>query len=156
MQCPPEYVACSGPNDSTRYAYDYALIFLNSDALGRWTKPEHIPALPTQSPMSDLDLRAGQLTIAGYPCYPNAAIVLRKCNGRVISLAGAGVFYDMDSMPGQSGGPVFRYNDTTKTLTFAGVHTTGFETENRARRYDAMMQKSLNAWLAGGSGKPIA
>ena len=156
VQCPPEYVACSGPNDSTRYAYDYALIFLNSDALGRWTRPEHIPALPTQSPMSDLDLRAGQLTIAGYPCYPNAAIVLRKCNGKVISLAGAGVFYDMDSMPGQSGGPVFRYNDTTKTLTFAGVHTTGFETENRARRYDAMMQKSLNAWLAGGSGKPIA
>jgi V8-like Glu-specific endopeptidase len=157
VQCPPEYVNSSGPNDSNRYPYDFALIFLNTDALGRWTKPEHIPDLPGQIPMSDLDMRSSQLTIAGYPCYPNAPVVLRKCNGSVINLAGTGVYYDMDSMPGQSGGPVFRYNEATRKLAFVGVHTTGFEAENRARRYDAMMQKSLNAWLASGAaGKAIA
>jgi len=156
VQCPPEYVSCSGPNDSKRYAYDFALIFLNSDALGRWTKPEHIPDIAGQTPMTDGDMRAAQLTIAGYPCYPKADIVLRKCLGNVISLAGDGLYYDMDSMPGQSGGPVFRYNETTKKLAFAGVHTTGFETENRARRYDALMQKNIGAWLAGAGSKAIA
>jgi V8-like Glu-specific endopeptidase len=156
VQCPPEYVNCSGPNDSKRYAYDFALIFLNTDALGRWTKPEHIPDLPGQIPMTDPEMRAAQLTIAGYPCYPKADIVLRKCLGNVISLAGDGLFYDMDSMPGQSGGPVFRYNETTKKLAFAGVHTTGFEAENRARRYDALMQKNIVAWLGGAGSKAIA
>lgn len=157
VQCPPEYIACSGPNDSKRYAYDFALIFLNTDALGRWTKPENIPDVVGQSPMTDQEMRAAQLTIAGYPCYPNAAIVLRKCLGNVISLAGDGLYYDMDSMPGQSGGPVFRYNEAAKKIVFAGVHTTGFEIENRARRYDALMQKNLIAWLASGAAaKPIA
>ena len=123
VQCPPEYINCSGPNDSKRYAYDFALIFLNTDALGRWTKPEHIPNVAGQTPMTDAEMRAAQLTIAGYPCYPKADIVLRKCLGNVISLAGDGLYYDMDSMPGQSGGPVFRYNETTKKLAFAGVQT---------------------------------
>ena len=156
VQCPPEYVNCNGPNDSKRFAYDYALIFLNTDALGRWTRPEHIPDVVAQAPMSDSDLRSAQLTIAGYPCYEGAPIVLRRCNGNVINLVGTGVYYDMDSMPGQSGGPVFRYNEAAKKIVFAGVHTTGFESENRARRYDALMQKNIAAWIGGAGSKAIA
>ena len=60
------------------------------------------------------------------------------------------------SMPGQSGGPVFRYNEAAKKIVFAGVHTTGFESENRARRYDALMQKNIAAWIGGAGSKAIA
>ena len=149
VQCPPQYVACAGPNDPTRLPFDFAVIHLTSDALSKWTKPDSIPDILSQPPMSEPDLRAAQLTLAGYPVYEGKPIVLRKCLGHIVSTTGTGLIYDMDSLPGQSGGPVFRINEPSKSITFAGVHTTGQETENRARRWDATMQKTVKAWLDG-------
>ena len=102
--------------------------------------------------MSEPELRSAQLTLAGYPVYDGKPIVLRKCLGRIGSTTGTGLIYDMDSLPGQSGGPVFRVNEPSKSITFAGVHTTGQEIENRARRWDASMQKTLKEWLGSASG----
>ncbi len=150
VQCPPQYVACTGPNDPTRYAYDFAVIHLSSDALGKWTRLDSIPDILSQPPMSEPDLRAAHLTLAGYPVYQNQPICLRKCLGRIGSTTGTGLIYDMDSLPGQSGGPVFRVNEPSKSISFAGVHTTGQEVENRARRWDATMQKTVKDWLGGG------
>jgi V8-like Glu-specific endopeptidase len=152
VQCPPQYVACAGPNDLTRLPFDFALVHLTSDALGKWTKPESIPDVLSQPPMSEPELRSAQLTLAGYPVYDGKPIVLRKCLGRIGSTTGTGLIYDMDSLPGQSGGPVFRVNEPSKSITFAGVHTTGQEIENRARRWDASMQKTLKEWLGSASG----
>ena len=152
VQCPPQYVACAGPNDPTRLPFDFALIHLTSDALGKWTKPESIPDVLSQAPMSEPELRSAQLTLAGYPVYDGKPIVLRKCLGRIVSTTGTGLIYDMDSLPGQSGGPVFRINEPSKSITFAGVHTTGQEIENRARRWDASMQKTVKDWLGGAVG----
>jgi V8-like Glu-specific endopeptidase len=149
VQCPPQYVACAGPNDPTRLAFDFAVIHLTTDALGKWTKPESIPDVLSQAPMSEPELRAAQLTLAGYPVYDSKPIVLRKCLGRIVSTTGTGLLYDMDSLPGQSGGPVFRINEPSKSITFAGLHTTGQEIENRARRWEASMQKTVKDWLGG-------
>jgi len=149
VQCPPQYVACAGPNDPTRLAFDFAVIHLTTDALGKWTKPESIPDVLSQAPMSEPELRAAQLTLAGYPVYGGKPIVLRKGLGRIVSTTGTGLLYDMDSLPGQSGGPAFRINEPSKSFTFAGLHTTGQEIENRARRWEASMQKTVKDWLGG-------
>lgn len=149
VQCPPQYVACAGPNDPTRLAFDFAVIHLTTDALGKWTKPESIPDVLSQAPMSEPELRAAQLTLAGYPVYDGKPIVLRKGLGRIVSTTGTGLLYDMDSLPGQSGGPAFRINEPSKSFTFAGLHTTGQEIENRARRWEASMQKTVKDWLGG-------
>ncbi len=149
VQCPPQYVACAGPNDPTRLAFDFAVIHLTTDALGKWTKPESIPDVLSQAPMSEPELRAAQLTLAGYPVYDGQPIVLRKGLGRIVSTTGTGLLYDMDSLPGQSGGPAFRINEPSKSFTFAGLHTTGQEIENRARRWEASMQKTVKDWLGG-------
>ena len=149
VQCPPQYVACAGPNDPTRLAFDFAVIHLTTDALGKWTKPESIPDVLSQAPMSEPELRAAQLTLAGYPVYGGKPIVLRKCLGRIVSTTGTGLLYDMDSLPGQSGGPVFRINEPSKSITFAGLPTRGQEIENRARRWEASMQKTVKDWLGG-------
>lgn len=152
VQCPPQYVAAAGPNDPTRLAFDFAVIHLASDALGKWTRPDSIPDVLSQPAMSEPELRAARLTLAGYPVYDGKPIVLRKCLGRILSTTGTGLIYDMDSLPGQSGGPVFRVNEPTKSITFAGVHTTGQEIENRARRWDASMRATLQDWLGGAQG----
>ena len=152
VQCPPQYVACAGPNDPTRLAFDFALIHLTTDALGKWTRPDFIPDVLSQAPMSEVEVRSAQLTLAGYPVYDGKPIVLRKCLGRVVGTTGTGLIYDMDSLGGQSGGPVFRVNEPSKSITFAGVHTTGEEIENRARRWDASMQKTVKDWLGGAAG----
>ena len=149
VQCPPQYVACAGPNDPTRLAFDFAVIHLTTDALGKWTKPGSIPDVLSQAPMSEPELRAAQLTLAGYPVYDGKPIVLRKGLGRIVSTTGTGLLYDMDSLPGQSGGPAFRINEPSKSFTFAGLHTTGQEIENRARRWEASMQKTVKDWLGG-------
>ncbi len=54
-------------------------------------------------------------------------------------------------MPGQSGGPVFRYHSDTKNFIFAGVHVAGERSSNSnlARRYDAAMRTQVQAWLKG-------
>ena len=156
VQCPPQYVMCAGPEDPTRFAFDFAVIHLTTDALGKWTRPESIPDILAQPPMSEPDLRAAQLTLAGYPVYNKDPIVLRKCLGRIVSTTGTGLIYDMDSLPGQSGGPVFRVNEPSKSISFAGVHTTGQEIENRARRWDASMQKTVRDWLGAANSTAIA
>jgi len=132
------------------------VIHLTTDALGKWTRPESIPDIFAQPPMSEPDLRAAQLTLAGYPVYNKDPIVLRKCLGRIVSTTGTGLIYDMDSLPGQSGGPVFRVNEPSKSISFAGVHTTGQEIENRARRWDASMQKTVRDWLVAANSTAIA
>ncbi|OYX50066.1 MAG: hypothetical protein B7Y90_05130 [Alphaproteobacteria bacterium 32-64-14] len=147
LSCLPAYRKC-GPNDAQRRQHDFALITLADDSLGKWAGTHF--KLPTQAAMSDVDLARSRLTVAGYPgsCSP---LTLMMCFGNVSipSVTAANFNYTMDTMPGQSGGPVFRY-DEDGTITFAGVHVCDDIGTNRARRYDQVMRSQIDTWISEG------
>ncbi len=145
--CLPAYRKC-GPKDPQRHQHDFAIITLAEDTIGKWAGTHF--NLPTQAAMSDVDLARSRLTVAGYPgsCSP---LTLMMCFGEVSipSVTPANFNYTMDTMPGQSGGPVFRY-DVDGAVTFAGVHVCDDIGTNRARRYDQVMRAQIAAWIREG------
>ena len=82
------------------------------------------------------------------PAMPDMEAVLAVQRRNMETLSAANFGYAMDSLPGQSGGPVFRYHPESKAVIFAGVHVAGDSDKNIARRYDASMRQQLKAWIA--------
>lgn len=147
----PGYTNLSGPADPSRYRLDYGIARLADDTLHKWAGSAVNVA--AQAPLSDADMAAATLTIAGYP-DEGGAIVLKACSGkpRPDRIGPVNFSYEMDSMPGQSGGPVFRWHPDTRQIFYAGVHVAGDADANTARRYDASMRKQLQEWLGSSAG----
>jgi len=144
----PGYNNLSGPDDSRRFMLDFGLARLPSNALHKWAGTT-VDVL-AQPPLSDTELLKSWLNVAGYPLEGGGPLVLKSCDGPVMAetLSAANFGYAMDSLPGQSGGPVFRYHPESKAVIFAGVHVAGDSDKNIARRYDASMRQQLKAWIA--------
>lgn len=136
------------PSDAARYRHDYGVAYLEGAALGAWCKT-HID-IAAQAPMPDTELHTSELTIAGYP-LENGPLTLKSDAGRMLAktTTPTNFRYRMDTMPGQSGAPVFRYRDGAFAL--AGVHVGGEVDYNLARRFDAEMRDDVLRWLA----KPV-
>lgn len=134
--------------DEGRYEFDFGLAWLRDDALHRWAQAAF--DVPAQVPLRSDEILDAQLTAAGYPDAPGRKIELRfhSERQRVTSVAQTGFRYTLDTEGGQSGGPVFRYHNDNNACFLAGVHVAGGEGSNRARRYDASMQRQIKAWLA--------
>lgn len=144
VYCPPAYRE-RGPKDAVRHQYDYAIIRLSDDTLGKWAKTQF--DVPSQPPMTSVDLARSALMVAGYP-GDVTPLTLMTCYGEVSipSVTDSTFNYTMDTMPGQSGGPVFRY-DSDGTITFAGVHVADGDDSNRACRYSQRMQADIKRWI---------
>lgn len=150
----PGYIGKS-ESDPMQFLFDYGIARLADNALFNWSK-KHFQ-VHTQAPLNDTDLKMSNLTVAGYPKEDGLPLVLKFCTGQPDpnKVGPANFNYAMDSLPGQSGGPVFRYHKDSQSTVFAGVHIASETGTNLARRYDSFMQKQLQAWLGGSGGQTI-
>jgi V8-like Glu-specific endopeptidase len=142
----PGYTRQSARNPA-RYSLDFGVAKVDSDALFRWAG-EVVP-VHEQEPVRDDELEKSLLNVAGYPDR-EGALKLKTDAGGVLkgTLSAANFRYKIDTMPGQSGGPVFRFHKDSGQFVYAGVHVAGDAASNLARRYDPAMRNQVRAWLS--------
>lgn len=151
----PDAYKASTATSNQQFMHDFAIARLADKSLGQWAGTKF--DVLTYAPLDADRVRKATLTVAGYPRDSKKdPLVLKFATGVPLRVdeADNAIRYKMDSMPGQSGGPVFQYH-TNNTVYFAGVHVCAegpgaTPTNNRARRFDAAMQEQIRAWL----GKP--
>lgn len=99
--------------------FDYAAIHLNDD-LGTTVGSFGIGVLP------DAELNERLVNVSGYPVQPGEGRFQYFHANRVKGLTSRRLFYDIDTMGGQSGSPVWAYidGDTTKPVV-VGIHAYG-------------------------------
>lgn len=138
------------PTDLGRYRRDFGIAVVDSDALYRWAG-EYVD-VASQPLITDGEFARSSLNVAGYPDErpTNPKICLKSDFGPIIpgTMSATNFSYRMDTMPGQSGCPVFKYNAQQKRLIFAGVHVAGDKSANTARRFDPFMQAQVKEWLS--------
>ncbi len=98
--------------------YDYAAIHLSED-LGQAVGSFGIGTLP------DAELQNRLLNISGYPVSPGNGKFQYFHANRVKAVTARRVFYDIDTMGGQSGSPVWTYLDGSSDPVVVGIHAYG-------------------------------
>jgi glutamyl endopeptidase len=99
--------------------YDYAAIHLNEE-LGTAVGSFGIGTLP------DGELQNRLLNISGYPVSPGNGKFQYFHANRVKAVTARRVFYDIDTMGGQSGSPVWTYlDDDSSSPVVVGIHAYG-------------------------------
>ncbi|MCF6329467.1 MAG: hypothetical protein L3J02_06680, partial [Henriciella sp.] len=134
-------------SDPRKYLSDYGVIRLADTYAYDWAK-SHCD-VETQAPLSDTELKTTLLNLAGYPNHGanRPPMLYRHDGGAIHSSVGEKLFsYEIDTLPGQSGAPVFAYDAATEQMRLAGIHVAGGETANSARRYNAAAQRDVKAW----------
>lgn len=99
--------------------FDYAAIHLSED-FGTGIGTFGVGVLP------DADLHERLVNVSGYPVNPGEGRFQYFHANRVKGLTARRLFYDIDTMGGQSGSPVWAYldDDTTKPVV-VGIHAYG-------------------------------
>lgn len=99
--------------------YDYAAIHIGED-LGTATGAFGLAVLP------DAELAERLVNVSGYPLRPGEGKFQYFHANRIKAVTARRVFYDIDTMAGQSGSPVWAYldADTTKPVV-VGIHAYG-------------------------------
>lgn len=135
-------------SDPDQYGYDFGVMKLETTALHDWAG--RVFDVPGQAPLGDQDISGSKITVAGYPFNPRRPEPLNLFSHTSSLLHGTiaktTVGYDADTEPGQSGGPVFRYDATRQAVEFVGVHVAGTPHANYARRYNKAMRDQVKAW----------
>ncbi len=135
-------------SDPDQYGYDFGVMQLASNTLHDWAR--EVFDVPGQAPLSDADMGGSKITVAGYPFNPRhpQPLNLFSHTSDVLSgtVAKTTVGYDADTEPGQSGGPVFRFNAMSNKVEFVGVHVAGTPHANYARRYNNAMRSQIKTW----------
>ncbi len=98
--------------------FDYAAIHLSQD-LGTSVGTFGIGVLP------ESDLQNRLVNVAGYPVSPGNGRSPYFHANRVKAVTGRRLFYDVDTMGGQSGSPVWAYLDDSQNPTVVGIHAYG-------------------------------
>lgn len=136
------------PSDEGQYAVDYGIIRLADESVFNWVG--RATDVLGSKPFSDEELTTTNLSIAGYPAADKVPpILMRHHGGPTQAQIGPTVFsYTIDTLPGQSGAPVFGWDADTETIRLAGVHVAGGDRANRARRFTPEMQAQVAKWIA--------
>lgn len=98
--------------------FDYAAIHLSED-LGAAVGSFGIGVLP------DSELQNQLVNIAGYPVSPGNGRLQYFHANRVKAVTARRLFYDVDTLGGQSGSPVWAYLDASENPTVVGIHAYG-------------------------------
>lgn len=98
--------------------FDYAAIHLGAD-LGLKIGTFGLAVLP------DADLVDRLVNVSGYPVSPGNGQLQYFHANRVKALTGRRLFYDVDTLGGQSGSPVWAYFDGSESPVVVGIHAYG-------------------------------
>ncbi len=133
------------------FTNDFGVAVLDSDALFRWAG--ECVNVADQAPMDNGELARSDVSVAGYPDEDQPHIKLKTAFGAIIPsmISRAKIHYEMDTMPGQSGCPVFKWSAPTKSFRLAGIHVAGDNRTNIARRFDPTMRDQVKAWVTAGA-----
>ncbi len=100
--------------------------------------------------LGDIELMSSRLNMSGYP--GDKPMGTQWFHGRVAkSVTARRIFYDIDSMGGQSGSPVWLKRPDGKRY-MVGIHTTGAPTGNSAVRINQQVFNNLKNWRANPDG----
>ncbi len=133
--------------------YDYAAIHVNKD-LGSGLGTFGIAVLP------DAELKDRLVNVSGYPVEPGNGRFQYFHSNRVNALTARRLFYDIDTMGGQSGSPVWAYlnGDTTKPVVVAihaygvgGVPSDLHVVANSGARMLPEVLEVIKGWMRGSS-----
>jgi glutamyl endopeptidase len=108
--------------------------------------------------LSDEDLTARVLNIAGYPTDKDLAKVMYHHANQVLHLSERRIFYEIDTVSGQSGAPVWVQDTEAAAPLCVGIHAYGVPgtpqdlhiTANSAPRIDAQVAAIIGAWVEQG------
>lgn len=125
--------------------YDYGAIVFNKNA----GIPPTIGAFG-YGVFSDNFLMNKTLNTAGYPGDKtgNERGTMWFDGKRTKKVTPFRIIYDIDTMPGQSGSPVYLKNGITGVSTAVGIHTNGSTGGNSATRITSKVMANLNKWRA--------
>jgi glutamyl endopeptidase len=98
--------------------FDYGVIHLSSD-LGASVGSFSVGVLP------DAELKDRLVNVSGYPFQPGEGKAQYFHANRVKALTGRRLFYDIDTMGGQSGSPVWAYEDGSDVPVVVAIHAYG-------------------------------
>ena len=100
--------------------------------------------------LNDIELMSSRLNMSGYP--GDKPMGTQWFHGRVAkSVSARRIFYDIDSMGGQSGSPVWLRRPDGKRY-MVGIHTTGSPTGNSAVRINQQVMQNLRNWRTNPDG----
>ena len=100
--------------------------------------------------LGDIELMSSRLNMSGYP--GDKPLGTQWFHGRVAkSVTARRIFYDIDSMGGQSGSPVWLRRPDGKRY-MVGIHTTGAPTGNSAVRINQQVFNNLKNWRTNPDG----
>lgn len=117
---------------------DYAAIILPRPV------PQQDPGWFGFANFNDIELMSSRLNMSGYPGDKPPGT--QWFHGRVAkSVSARRIFYDIDSMGGQSGSPVWLRRPDGKRY-MVGIHTTGSPTGNSAVRINQQVMQNLRNW----------
>ena len=138
------------PNDDRKYNDDFGLILLQNDNVNDWIGDENIWPVETMTPPNKKTLSSTSLIVAGYPAddgQRGTELKLSKGPTKKGTITSKTFAYEMDTTPGQSGGPVFSYDEANHKVALAGVHVAGFDQNgNVANRFNPNMKTQIQTW----------
>jgi glutamyl endopeptidase len=111
--------------------------------------------------LPDAELANRLVNVSGYPVVPGNGRLQYFHANRVKALTPRRVFYDVDTMGGQSGSPVWVYLDKSDIPTVVGIHAYGVGgvpaslgglAANSGPRILPEVMDVMKGWIARGQG----
>jgi V8-like Glu-specific endopeptidase len=137
--------------------FDYGVIHLSSD-LGAAVGSFSIGVLP------DAALQNRLVNVSGYPFEPGEGKAQYFHANRVKALTGRRLFYDIDTMGGQSGSPVWAYEEGSEVPVVVAIHAYGVGgvpanlnvVANSGPRVLPEVLEVIRGWIARGNSESAA
>ena len=136
------FASVDGWVDESGRDFDYGVIFLDDDALGRRLGNFGVEALDKD------ELTAATAKISGYPADLDRAQFQYFHERPLMSATESRLVYDIDTFGGQSGSPVWQDTEE-RGLIAVGIHTTGGVSSNSGTRISRDVLENLIAWTTG-------
>jgi glutamyl endopeptidase len=137
--------------------FDYGVIHLSTD-LGASVGSFSVGVLP------DAALKNRLVNVSGYPFDPGEGKAQYFHANRVNAITGRRVFYDIDTMGGQSGSPVWAYEEGSDVPIVVAIHAYGLGgvpanvnvIANSGPRVQPEVLEVIRGWIARGNSESAA
>ena len=115
----------------------------------------HATGAFTRSVLAELDLDMRMVNVAGYPTDKDLAKVMYHHANRILKVTDRRVYYEIDTVSGQSGAPVWIQDDPAAESICIAIHAYGIPgtpldlhiTANSAPRIDQKVAEIIDSWV---------